>query len=304
MHQRRERDQNRCRTYQRRALAPRAVAVRHARRGSGPQLAIELFALKTKIKVQHIPFRGSAPAVTELLAGRLDFMMDPAAGLVPHVRSGKLNALAVSSGKRFFALPQVPTVAESGVPGFNVAAWQGLVGPAGLPAPIVMRLNTEVVRLLKQPATIETLHAFGNEPAPTTPEEFRKRLADDIAIWTTVADEIHFEKIERLRCYGTARRPPFFAARWRAAFAAAPAAPAGAIRPVREPPGAIDQRRRILSRIAALSNSSLRSAVRRGLLAGGARRSAVAVARPLDPERASARRRGQGCRRPTPVQTA
>jgi tripartite-type tricarboxylate transporter receptor subunit TctC len=163
--------------------------------GSGPQLAIELFALKTKIKVQHIPFRGSAPAVTELLAGRLDFMMDPAAGLVPHVRSGKLNALAVSSGKRFFALPQVPTVAESGVPGFNVAAWQGLVGPAGLPAPIVMRLNTEVVRLLKQPATIETLHAFGNEPAPTTPEEFRKRLADDIAIWTTVADEIHFEKI-------------------------------------------------------------------------------------------------------------
>ena len=163
--------------------------------GSGPQLAIELFALKTKIKVQHIPFRGSEPAVTELLAGRLDFMMDPAAGLVPHVRSGKLNALAVSSGKRFFALPQVPTVAESGVPGFNVSAWQGLVGPAGLPAPIVMRLNTEVVRLLKEPATIEKLHVFGNEPAPTTPEEFSKRLADDIAIWTTVADEIHFEKI-------------------------------------------------------------------------------------------------------------
>ena len=163
--------------------------------GSGPQLAIELFALKTKIKVQHIPFRGSAPAVTELLAGRLDFMMDPAAGLIPHVRSGKLNALAVSSGKRFFALPQVPTVAESGVPGFNVTAWQGLVGPAGLPAPILTRLNTEVVRLLKEPATIEKLHAFGNEAAPTTPEEFKKRITDDIALWSGLADEIHFQKI-------------------------------------------------------------------------------------------------------------
>ena len=163
--------------------------------GSGPHLAIELFALKTKIKVQHVPFRGSEPASLELLAGRLDFMMDPPATLVPHVRSGKLNALAVSSAKHYFALPEVPTVAESGVPGFNVSAWQGLVAPAGLPAPILTRLNTEVVRMLKEPATIEKLHAFGNEPAPTTPEQFKKRLADDIALWTALADEIHFQKI-------------------------------------------------------------------------------------------------------------
>lgn len=163
--------------------------------GSGPHLAIELFALKTKIKVQHVPFRGSEPASLELLAGRLDFMMDPPATLIPHVRSGKLNALAVSSAKHYFALPEVPTVAESGVPGFDVSAWQGLVAPAGLPAPILTRLNTEVVRLLKQPATIEKLHAFGNEAAPTTPEQFNKRLIDDIAIWTTLADEIHFQKI-------------------------------------------------------------------------------------------------------------
>jgi tripartite-type tricarboxylate transporter receptor subunit TctC len=163
--------------------------------GSGPHLAIELFALKTNIKVQHVPFRGSEPAATELVAGRLDFMMDPPASLIGFIRSGRINALAVSSGKRYFALPETPTVAESGVPGFNVGAWQGLIGPAGLPQPIVKRLNTEVVRLLKEPATVERLHAFGNEPAPTTAEEFRKRLADDIAIWTTVADEIHFEKI-------------------------------------------------------------------------------------------------------------
>jgi tripartite-type tricarboxylate transporter receptor subunit TctC len=163
--------------------------------GSGPHLAIELFALKTNIKVQHVPFRGSEPAATELVAGRLDFMMDPPASLIGFIRSGRVDALAVSSGKRYFALPDAPTVAESGVAGFNVSAWQGLIGPAGLPEPIVKRLNTEVVRLLKEPAIIERLHTFGNEPAPTTPEEFRKRLTDDIATWTTVADEIHFEKI-------------------------------------------------------------------------------------------------------------
>ncbi|MGA8612504.1 MAG: tripartite tricarboxylate transporter substrate binding protein [Xanthobacteraceae bacterium] len=163
--------------------------------GSGPHLAIELFALKTGIKVQHVPFRGSEPAATELVAGRLDFMMDPPASLIGFIRSGRVNALAVSSGKRYFALPDTPTVAESGIPGFNVSAWQGLVGPAGLPEPIVKRLNTAVVRLLKEPATIERLRAFGNDPTPSTPEEFRKRLADDIATWTAVADEIHFERI-------------------------------------------------------------------------------------------------------------
>jgi tripartite-type tricarboxylate transporter receptor subunit TctC len=163
--------------------------------GSGPQLAIELFAQKTKIKVQHVPFRGSAPAVTELVAGRLDFMMDPPATLIGFVRSGKLNALAVSSAHRYFALPDVPSVAESGAPGFDVSAWQGLIAPAGLPDPILTRLNVEVVRLLKEPATIEKLRAFGNEPTPSTPEQFHKRLADDIATWSALADEIHFQKI-------------------------------------------------------------------------------------------------------------
>ena len=163
--------------------------------GSGPQLAIELFALQTKTKFQHIPFKGSEPATTELVAGRLDFMMDPPASLIGFIRSGKLNALAVSSARSYFALPQTPTIAESGVPGFDVTAWQGLIAPAGLPEPILRRLNTEVVRILKDPATVERLHTFGNEPAPSTPAEFRKRLADDIAKWTAVAEQIHFEKI-------------------------------------------------------------------------------------------------------------
>ncbi len=163
--------------------------------GSGPHLAIELFALQTKIKVQHIPFRGSEPAATELVAGRLDFMMDPPASLMGFIRSGKLNALAVSSAGHYFALPETPTVAESGVPGFDVRAWQGLIAPAGLPEPILRRLNTEVVRILKEPATVERLRTFGNEPAPCSPEEFKRRLTADIATWTALADEIHFERI-------------------------------------------------------------------------------------------------------------
>ena len=163
--------------------------------GSGPHLAIELFALKTKIKVQHVPYRGSAPAVTELVGGRLDFMLDPPASLIPLVRDGRLRALAVSSAKRYFALPETPTIAESGLPGFEIIAWQGLIAPAGMPDAILRRLNTEVVRILNEPATAELLRPFGNEPAPTSPEEFKRRLAADIAIWQTLADEIHFVRI-------------------------------------------------------------------------------------------------------------
>ena len=163
--------------------------------GSGPHLAIELFALQTKIKVQHIPFRGSEPAATELAAGRLDFMMDPPTSLIGFIRSGRLRALAVSSAARYFALPDTPTIAESGVPGFDVTGWQGLIAPAGLPDPILRRLNTEVVGILKEPATIERLHTFANEPAPCSPEQFRERLAADIAKWTALADQIHFERI-------------------------------------------------------------------------------------------------------------
>jgi tripartite-type tricarboxylate transporter receptor subunit TctC len=163
--------------------------------GSGPHLAIELFAIETKIKVLHVPYRGSAPAVMELVGGRLDFMMDPPATMMEFIRNGKLRALAVSSAKEYFALPSAPTIAESGVPGFDVSAWQGLVAPAGLPEPILGRLNAETVRILKDPATVERMHTFGNEPSPSTPAEFKQRLIDDIAKWSAVAEQIHFEKI-------------------------------------------------------------------------------------------------------------
>jgi tripartite-type tricarboxylate transporter receptor subunit TctC len=163
--------------------------------GSGPQLAIELFAREARIKLQHVPYRGSAPAATDLIGKRLDFMMDPPAALLEYVRGGRLRALAVTDNSRFFALPDVPTIAESGLPGYLVTAWQGLVAPAGLPEPILKRLNAEVVAILRETDVIAKLRTFGNEPKPTSPMEFKARMAADVAKWTAVVESTNFERI-------------------------------------------------------------------------------------------------------------
>ncbi|HKA40828.1 MAG TPA: tripartite tricarboxylate transporter substrate-binding protein, partial [Burkholderiales bacterium] len=163
--------------------------------GSGPHLAVELLAKEAQVRLQHVPYRGSAPAALDLIGKRLDFMMDPAAGLIEFVRDGRLRALAVTGGQRFFALPGVPTIAEGGVRSYAVTGWQGLVAPAGVAVPIIARLNAEVVAILKEPAVVERLRALGNDPRPTTPEEFRARIADDVAKWTAVVDSAHFERI-------------------------------------------------------------------------------------------------------------
>jgi tripartite-type tricarboxylate transporter receptor subunit TctC len=163
--------------------------------GSGPHLAIELLAKEAKVTFQHVPYRGSAPAAIDLIGKRLDFMMDPPAALMQFVRDGRLRPLAVTGAERFFGVPDVPTIAETAVPGYLVTAWQGLMAPAGLPDPILRRLNAEVVATLKDPGVVERLRALGNEPRPTTPEEFKARMAADIAKWTAVVDGMNFERI-------------------------------------------------------------------------------------------------------------
>src|SRR6266851_1341153 len=163
--------------------------------GSGPHLAVELLAKEAQVRLQHVPYRGSAPAALDLIGKRLDFMMDPAAALVEFVRDGRLRALAVSGGQRFFALPNVPTIAEADIRSYLVTAWQGLLAPAGLPEPIVRRLNAEVVAILKEPAVVERLRALGNDPHPTSPDAFKARMAADIAKWTAVVEGSNFERI-------------------------------------------------------------------------------------------------------------
>ena len=132
--------------------------------GTLQHLSVELFARTADIRVQLVPYRGSPQAVADLLGKRLDFMLDPPTAHLEAIKSGQLRALATTGAARFFALPDVATVAEAGFPDFVIGSWQGVVGPAGLPEPIVKRLNKEMAAVVSEPAVTERLKALGNDP--------------------------------------------------------------------------------------------------------------------------------------------
>jgi tripartite-type tricarboxylate transporter receptor subunit TctC len=163
--------------------------------GSLQHLSGELFANMANIKLQHIPYRGGAPAITEILGKRIDFVIDQPTALMDLIKDGRLRALAVTGEKRFFSLPDIPTISESGFPGYAVTGWQGLVAPSGLPASILNRLHSELDGLLREAAIVEQLRTLGNEPSPTTPDEFRARLVADIATWTKLISAANIERI-------------------------------------------------------------------------------------------------------------
>jgi tripartite-type tricarboxylate transporter receptor subunit TctC len=168
--------------------APRPGQIDFASSGTGgsQHLAGELLNVMTGIKLVHIPYKGSPPALTDTLAGRVALMSSTMAPAMPHVKGGKLRALAVTSAKRSPAAPEVPTVAESGVPGYEAIAWQGLVAPAGVPAEVVERLNREVVRVLGLPEVKRVLVEQGYEPVGSSAAEFTRFTAIEIAKWTKV----------------------------------------------------------------------------------------------------------------------
>jgi tripartite-type tricarboxylate transporter receptor subunit TctC len=163
--------------------------------GTLQHLAVELFARTANIRVQLVPYRGSPPAVADLLGKRLDFMLDPPTAHLAAIKSGQLRALATTGAARFFALPDVPTVAESGLRDFVIGSWQGVVAPAGLPDEIVSRLNKEIAAVLAEPAVVERLKALGNDPAPSTPDAFKQRVASDIDKWSKVIAAANIERI-------------------------------------------------------------------------------------------------------------
>ncbi|WP_374670161.1 Bug family tripartite tricarboxylate transporter substrate binding protein [Ramlibacter sp.] len=146
--------------------------------GSSPHLAAEMMKAQANVFATHIPYRGAAPAMQDLLAGQIDFMFDPGIGL-QHVRSGKLKLLAVGSPKRSPQFPDVPTMEEAGLKGFDADTWFGFYAPAGTPAAVVTRLNAEINKVLRSPAFTERMSAIGGAAAPMSPQEFAERAQAD-----------------------------------------------------------------------------------------------------------------------------
>jgi tripartite-type tricarboxylate transporter receptor subunit TctC len=154
--------------------------------GSAAHITMELLKLRARLFLLHIPYRGTAPSINDLIAGQVDTTFTGSTVVLPHVRAGRLRALAVGSAQRIAALPEVPTVAESGVAGFEADQWYGLVAPAATPAAVVGRLNAEVNRALASP---EVLEQFGREaavPVPTTPQAFGELIRQEIPRWAEV----------------------------------------------------------------------------------------------------------------------
>ena len=154
--------------------------------GSSGHLAGALFDTLTNTKMVHIPYKGMALAITDLMGGQVTMTFGTSLSVVPQVRSGRLRALATTGAKRSPALPDLPTIAETGVPGYEASLWYGFVGPAKMPPEIVNRLNSAIVAVLEMPEIRERLASQGVDPIHNTPEEFAKLLVNDLDRWAKV----------------------------------------------------------------------------------------------------------------------
>ncbi len=165
---------------------PGKLAYSSGGNGSAAHITFELLKQRAKIFVTHVPYRGAAPAVQDVIAGQVDAIFTGAPALLPHIKSGRLRALAVSSRQRIDALPDVPAVAERGYPGFEADQWYGIVAPAGTPAERVARLNAEINKALSLPDVQRQLAVEGAVPTPDTPRAFGELIAREIPRWAEV----------------------------------------------------------------------------------------------------------------------
>jgi tripartite-type tricarboxylate transporter receptor subunit TctC len=157
--------------------------------GSTSHLAGELFKSMAKIDIVHVPYKGSAPAATDLIGGQLQTMFDAVAVALPLVRGGKLRPLGISTTKRSALVPDVPTIAESGVPGYEVATWHGICAPAGTPPAVVETLNRGIVAGVNQPDTRQRLVGIGADVVGSTPEEFGRFMRSELAKWSRIVKQ-------------------------------------------------------------------------------------------------------------------
>jgi tripartite-type tricarboxylate transporter receptor subunit TctC len=172
---------------------PGALSFASAGNGTSPHLAGELLKSAAKIQATHVPYKGSGPAVADILAGHVQFMFDTALIVGGHIKAGKLRPLAVTSSKRTSLFPEVPTLAEAGVPGYEIGSWQAVYAPAGTPKPIVERLNAEIVKALKSPDVAERFAGLGMEPVANTPAQMSEFNKAEVAKWAKIVKEANIK---------------------------------------------------------------------------------------------------------------
>ena len=156
---------------------------------AAPHLAGESFKISTGVPMQHVPYKGSSPALTDLMGGQVQLMFDSMPSATPFIKSGKLRALAVSTVKRSPAFPEVPTIAESGVPGFDISTWYGLWAPKATPKDLVERLASEVAKILRSPEVRDRYAALGAEPVGSSPAEFASYCQSELLKWAKIVKE-------------------------------------------------------------------------------------------------------------------
>ena len=154
--------------------------------GTPGHVGMELFKLMTNTQIVHIPYKGGAAGITATISGEVHLMMESLNSITPNAKAGRVRALGVTGSKRVAVLPEVPTIAEAGVPGYEAMTWNGIVAPAGMPRAMIDRLNTELNRALAEPGLQQKLAAIGAEPAGGTPEEFAKFIRSEYAKWGDV----------------------------------------------------------------------------------------------------------------------
>lgn len=161
--------------------------------GSTAHLSMELFKSMTGTNLLHIPYKGSAGVLADVMGGQIAVTIDNMPPYLPQVKAGKIRALAVSPAKRSTAAPDIPTIAEAGVPGYDSGAWFGLLAPAGTPKDIVNKLSVETARILKMPDVNKRISELGGEPVGSTPEEFAALIKSEIAKWAKVIKDANVE---------------------------------------------------------------------------------------------------------------
>lgn len=173
---------------------PGALTVGTAGVGTGQHMCSELFAVSLKSKFVHVPFRGDAGAVTALLSGNVDFIIAPGTAIFGQIEAGKFRAIALSGKQRWPSMPDVPTIAESGAPGFEVLAWTGIATTKGVAKPIVDKLNAEVRRAIAVPAVSDKLKGLGSVPVSSTPAEVTDKVRSQVKLWKEVAEKAGLER--------------------------------------------------------------------------------------------------------------